>query len=130
MALSIDWGNLPFGYMPTDYNVRSYFRNGAWGELEISSSEYIPIHMAATGLHYGQECFEGMKAYMGKDEKIRIFRWQENARRMRRSAEGIKLAVVPEELFHSMIVKAMSVIYMGLVKADKISYKRRNCQPG
>jgi branched-chain amino acid aminotransferase len=109
MAITIDWENLPFGYMPTDYNVRSYYRNGTWGELEISSSEYIPIHMAATGLHYGQECFEGMKAYMGSDGKIRIFRWQENARRMKRSAEGIRLAVVPEELFHSMIVKAVQL---------------------
>jgi len=109
MASTIDWENLPFGYMPTDYNVRCYYRNGAWGEMEISSSEYIPIHMAATGLHYGQECFEGMKAYMGRDGKIRIFRWQENARRMQRSAEGIKLAVVPEELFHSMIVKAVQL---------------------
>ncbi len=109
MALTIDWENLPFGYMPTDYNVRCYYRNGAWGELEVTSSEYIPIHMAATGLHYGQESFEGMKAYMGKDGRIRIFRWQENAKRMSRSAEGIKLAVVPEELFHSAIVKAVQL---------------------
>jgi branched-chain amino acid aminotransferase len=65
--------------------------------------------MAATSLHYGQESFEGMKAYMGKDGKIRLFRWQENARRMQRSAEGIKLAVVPEELFHNAIVRAVSM---------------------
>jgi branched-chain amino acid aminotransferase len=107
MALKIDWANLPFGYMPTDYNVRCYYRNGSWGEMEISSSEYIPMHLAATALHYGQECFEGMKAYQGKDGKIRIFRWQENAKRMLRSAEGIMLAVVPDDLFHSMVVKAV-----------------------
>jgi branched-chain amino acid aminotransferase len=109
MALTIDWENLPFGYMPTDYNLRCYYRNGTWGEIEITSSEFIPMHMAATGLHYGQECFEGMKAYQGKDGKIRIFRWPENARRMMRSAEGIKLAVPPEELFHSMIVKSVQL---------------------
>jgi len=107
--MNIDWGNLPFGYMPTDQNVRCYYRNGEWGELEITSDEYISLHMAATSLHYGQESFEGMKAYMGKDGKIRIFRWQENARRMQRSAEGIKLAVVPEELFHKAIVKAVQL---------------------
>jgi branched-chain amino acid aminotransferase len=105
--MNIDWKNLPFGYMPTDYNVRCYFRNGQWGELEITSDEYIPVHMAATGLHYGQESFEGMKAYMGKDGKNRLFRWQENARRMQRSATGIKLAVVPEELFHRAITTAV-----------------------
>jgi branched-chain amino acid aminotransferase len=107
--MNIDWGNLPFGYMPTDYNVRCYNREGQWGELETSSSEYISIHMAATSLHYGQESFEGMKAYMGKDGKVRIFRWVENARRMKRSAEGIKLAVVPEELFHKAIVRAVQL---------------------
>jgi branched-chain amino acid aminotransferase len=63
--------------------------------------------MAATGLHYGQESFEGMKAYMGKDGRIRLFRWQENALRMQRSAMGIKLAVVPEELFHRAITTAV-----------------------
>ena len=105
--MNIDWGNLPFGYMPTDYNVRCYCREGQWGELETTSSEYIPIHMAATVLHYGQESFEGLKAYMGKDGKVRIFRWIENARRMKRSAEGIKLAVVPEDLFHKAIVRAV-----------------------
>jgi len=105
--MNIDWENLTFGYMPTDYNVRCYYRNGKWGELETTSDEYIPMHMAATGLHYGQESFEGMKAYMGKDGKIRLFRWKENAARMQRSAEGIKLAVVPEELFHDAIVRAV-----------------------
>jgi len=104
-----DWKNLGFGYMPTDYNVRTYYRNGKWGQLEISSSEYINIHMAATSLHYGQESFEGMKAYMGKDGRIRIFRWMDNAARMRSSAEGIKLAVVPDELFYEAIVKAVQL---------------------
>ncbi len=102
-----DWKNLPFGYTPTDYNVRCYYRNGKWGELEISSSEYIPIHMAATVLHYGQESFEGMKAYMGKDGKIRLFRWKENSNRLKNSALGIKLAVVPEDLFHQAILKVI-----------------------
>jgi len=105
--MNIDWENLTFGYMPTDYNVRCYYRDGKWGELETTSDEYISMHMAATGLHYGQESFEGMKAYMGKDGKIRLFRWKENAARMQRSAEGIKLAVVPEELFHDAIVRAV-----------------------
>ncbi len=62
---NIDWKNLPFGYFKTDYNVRCYYRNGKWGgEVEVSSSEYITMHMAATCLHYGQEAFEGgMKAF-------------------------------------------------------------------
>ena len=68
----IDWANLSFGYMKTDYNVRCYYRDGKWGELELCSEETLNIHMAATCLHYGQEAFEGLKAYRGKDGKIRI----------------------------------------------------------
>ena len=66
---NIDWSNLPFGYMRTDYNVRCYYRNGEWGALELCSEETINLHMAATCLHYGQEGFEGLKAYRGKDAK-------------------------------------------------------------
>jgi branched-chain amino acid aminotransferase len=96
---TIDWKNLGFGYMKTDYNVRCYYRDGEWGELEISSSEVINIHMAATSLHYGQEAFEGLKAFKGKDEKIRIFRMDENARRMQDSSDGILLAKMPVDKF-------------------------------
>ncbi|MBK8884634.1 MAG: branched-chain amino acid aminotransferase [Bacteroidales bacterium] len=105
----LDWKNLPFGYVKTDYNIRSVYKDGMWGKPEISSSEYIDIHMAATGLHYGQEAFEGLKAYMGKDGKIRLFRWQENAKRMMSSAEGIKMAVVPEEMFRDAIFKVIGM---------------------
>ncbi len=105
----INWGTLPFGYFKTDYNVRCYYRNGKWGEVETSSSEFVSIHIAATCLHYGQEAFEGMKAYRGKDGKIRLFRWQENAKRMRKSAEGILMAEVPDDLFFEMIVKAVKL---------------------
>ena len=106
---TLDWKSLPFGYIKTDYNVRCYYRNGQWGELEISSSEYINLHMAATALHYGQEAFEGMKAFMGKDGRIRLFRWDENSKRMRKSAEGIMMAEVPDDLFHQVIVKAVEM---------------------
>ncbi len=104
---NIDWKNLPFGYLKTDWNIRCYFRNGKWGELEKSSSEYVNIHIAATGLHYGQEAFEGMKAFRGKDGKVRVFRWNENAERFRRSAAGIRMAEVPEEIFKEAIWKAI-----------------------
>ena len=96
---NIDWKNLPFGYVKTDYNVRCYWRNGSWGKLEISSLEYINMHIAATCLHYGQEAFEGMKAFGCKDGNIRVFRWEENAKRLQRSAAGILMQPVPLELF-------------------------------
>ncbi len=99
----LDWKNLPFGYIKTDYNIRCKYTGGKWGDLEVSSSEYIDIHIAATGLHYGQEAFEGLKAYMGKDGKIRLFRWEENANRLILSAGGVKMAPVPAELFREAL---------------------------
>lgn len=99
---NISWGELPFGYVKTDYNLRCYYKNGKWGEIEVSASEEISLHMAATSLHYGQESFEGLKAFKGKDDKIRLFRWKENAKRMQASARGIMMAEPPIELFEKM----------------------------
>ena len=104
-----DWKNLPFGYVKTDYNVRCYYRDGKWGDIEVTSSEHIDVHIASTGLHYGQEAFEGLKAYMGKDGKIRLFRWEENAKRLISSAEGIKMATVPVELFREALFKVLDL---------------------
>ena len=109
MTGDIDWGKLSFSYIKTDYNVRCYYRNGKWGELEVSSSENISMHMAATCLHYGQEAFEGQKAFRGKDGKIRIFRLEENARRMISSAKGVLMEPVPEEIFISAVKKAVKL---------------------
>ena len=106
---NIDWKNLPFGYQKTDQNIRCYYKDGKWGEPEVSSSEYINIHIAATALHYGQEAFEGMKAFRGKDGKIRLFRWEENSKRLNNSAKGIKMAEVPEELFKEIVFKAVKL---------------------
>lgn len=109
MTGDIDWGNLSFTYTKTDYNIRCYFRDGKWGELEVSSSEMINLHMAATCLHYGQEAFEGLKAFRGKDGRIRIFRLEENARRMISSADGVMMARVPEEIFIEAVKKAVKL---------------------
>lgn len=109
MEKELDWSNLSFGYIPTDYNVRCYYRNGKWGEIEVSQSETIDLHIAATSLHYGQEIFEGLKAFKGKDGKIRIFRLEENARRIADSARGLMMEPVPAELFAEMVKKVVKL---------------------
>lgn len=109
MTPDIDWKHLPFGYYPTDYNVRCTFKDGKWGEIEVTSSDKIELHMAATSLHYGQELFEGLKAFRGKDGKIRIFRLKDNAERIRQSAEGILMEPVPEDLFCEMCKKVVKL---------------------
>lgn len=104
---NINWSELAFGYMKTDYNVRTYFRDGKWGDLEVTDSEQITMHMASTCLHYGQEAFEGMKAFKGRDGKIRIFRMRENALRMQASCRGIMMQELPVELFEKAVVEAI-----------------------
>ncbi len=109
MTTDLDWGSLSFGYIPTDYNVRCHFHDGKWGEIEVSSDPTINLHIAATSLHYGQEIFEGLKAFRGKDGKIRIFRLEENAKRLASSARGLIMEPVPEDLFRDMVIKVVKL---------------------
>jgi branched-chain amino acid aminotransferase len=105
----LNWSELSFGYIPTDYNIRCYFRNGSWGELELSTSENITMHMGATCLHYGQEAFEGLKAFRGADGKVRVFRMIENAKRMQRTAQEILMAPFPIDLFQEAVKKIVKL---------------------
>ncbi len=105
--MNIDWQNLPFGYLKTDYNVRCWYRNGEWGEVELSSEETINIHMAASSLHYGQEAFEGLKAFRCKDGKIRIFRLEENAARLQSTCRGIMMPELSTERFREMCIRVV-----------------------
>lgn len=98
----IDWGALGFNYYKTDFNVRYSFTDGKWGDLEVTDNEYIQMHMSASCLHYGIELFEGLKAFRGIDDKVRLFRVEENAKRLQTSAARLCLPVPSIE----MIVKA------------------------
>ncbi len=109
MNENIDWNRLPFGYHKTDYNVRCVFTDGAWGDIEVHDDEMLTIHMAATCLHYGQDIFEGQKAFCGVDGKVRLFRIEENARRIHSSALGIMMEPIPEELFIEMARKVVKL---------------------
>lgn len=106
---NLDWENLGFGYHTTNFNVRCYYRDGKWGEIEVSSEETVPIHIAATCLHYGQEAFEGLKAYKGKDGKVRLFRVADNARRMKNSGDYLRMQSPSVELFTEMVKKVVSL---------------------
>ena len=105
----LDWSNLSFGYMKTDYNVRCYYRNGEWGDVEVSDSESVNLHIAATCLHYGQEAFEGLKAFRGKDGKIRVFRLEANAERLQSTCDGIMMPQLPTEKFREMVLKVVKM---------------------
>ena len=65
------------------------------------------MHMAATCLHYGQEAFEGLKAYRCPDGKVRVFRMDENAARLQSTCRGILMPEVPTALFEEMVKKVV-----------------------
>jgi len=106
---NLDWPNLTFGYMPTDYNVRYTWRDGQWHGPDVSDSFDITMSVAATCLHYGQEAFEGLKVFASPDGKPRVFRIEENARRMYRSAEKILMQPIPEETFIEAVYRAVQL---------------------
>lgn len=96
---TLDWNNLGFAYRKTDYRYVSYWRDGAWDQGALTKDGEITISEAATALHYGQQCFEGLKAYRRKDGRVQLFRPQENARRLIKSCERLLAPTVPEEKF-------------------------------
>ena len=107
MKQNIDWSKLGFHYTEPEYIVRAAYHEGVWEEPYATKDKFLHLHVSATCLQYGQEAFEGLKAFRGVDGKIRIFRWRENAKRMARSAQGLYMAPVPEELFGKAIHLAL-----------------------
>jgi branched-chain amino acid aminotransferase len=95
----IDWNSLGFGFTDVNCHIRYVWKNGAWGEGELVKDPFITMHIGASCLHYGQECFEGMKAFRQKSGKIVIFRPDENAKRLYRTAERTVMPPVPVDLF-------------------------------
>ncbi|KAI9595673.1 branched-chain amino acid aminotransferase [Syncephalis fuscata] len=96
---SINWESLGFSFMQTRCYVRRVWRDGKWGEAELLTGEYIPMHLCNTGIHYGQSCFEGLKAFRCVDGKIRLFRPDLNAVRLGDSAQRSGMPPVPEATF-------------------------------
>ena len=99
---NMNWDNLGFAYRRTATILRCIYKDGAWGEVESLTDDNISMSAFAGCLHYSIECFEGLKAFRGKDGKVRIFRPEENARRLQSSAASLFIPEPPVELFVSM----------------------------
>jgi branched-chain amino acid aminotransferase len=95
----IEWSKLGFGFSDTNCHIRYIWKNGAWDKGELVKSPYITMHIGAGCLHYGQECFEGLKVFRQKSGKLIAFRPRENAQRMIRTAKKTVMPPFPEELF-------------------------------
>jgi branched-chain amino acid aminotransferase len=99
MDTTISWKELGFRYLDTGVHARADFRHGAWSDVALRTGTSLTLHIAATCLHYGQACFEGLKAFRQASGRVACFRADTHARRMRISAERLAMAPVPEKLF-------------------------------
>ncbi len=99
---NLEWDSLGFRYRKTNAIVYSRYRDGQWSEPELTGDFDFHFNVFAGVFHYGNSCFEGLKAFRGKDGKVRLFRPDENARRLKRSADRLSMACPSEELFLKM----------------------------
>lgn len=106
---NLDWSNLTFAFTPTDHHVQYYYKDGKWSDAKIVNESTLNLSISATCLHYGQQAFEGLKAFEQKDGKISVFRPEENAKRMISSAKKILMAEPPEEVFLEAIDKVVQL---------------------
>jgi len=104
---TLDWDALPFGFVENEGHVRMTFKNGGWQHAEVVNEPYMTVHIGATGLHYGQVCFEGLKAFRMKDGKIRCFRPEQNYKRMVRSCNRVLMPTPTYEQYLSAIERCI-----------------------
>ncbi|WP_448863214.1 branched-chain amino acid aminotransferase [Clostridium sp.] len=104
---NLDWSNIGFGYMPTDYRYVSMYQNGSWDEGVLTSDPNITLNECACVLQYAQTCFEGLKAYTTEDGHIVTFRPDLNGERMENSAKGLEMPPFPKERFVDAITKVV-----------------------
>ncbi len=104
---NIDWENLGFGYIKTDYRYVSDYKNGAWDEGRLTEDDNVVINECAGVLQYAQTVFEGLKAYTTEDGRIVTFRPDLNAERMVQSAERLEMPVFPADRFVDAVTQTV-----------------------
>lgn len=106
---TIDWTKLGFEYIDTGKRFRAYWKNGEWSEGKIETDQKIAISEASPALHYGQQAFEGLKAYRTKNGDIQLFRPDQNAKRLIKSAETLLMPAYPEDKFIEAVHEVVRV---------------------
>ena len=104
---NVDWSKLTFSYTKTNTILTTTFRNGEWSPVESHTDDYMKVSAYCGAFHYAIECFEGLKAFRGKDGKVRLFRPEENALRLRRSAEYLGIEAPSVEMFVELCKRAI-----------------------
>lgn len=105
--VDIDWSSLGFSYIKTDFRYVSTWKNGQWDEGKLVTDNKLSISEASTALHYGQQCFEGLKAYRTKNGDIQLFRPDQNAKRMNNSVKRLMMPEIPEEKFINAVLQVV-----------------------
>jgi len=106
---NIDFDNLTFGAVFTDHMFVCSFKKGEWSNPEIKPYQPISISPSARVFHYGQACFEGMKAYKDQNDKIWLFRPKDNHDRIVKSSKRLAMPVIPEEIFMEGLTKLIGL---------------------
>ncbi|GFH40019.1 branched-chain amino acid aminotransferase [Pseudolactococcus insecticola] len=107
MTVTIDWENLGFDYMKLPYRYIAHYTDGQWQAGELTEDATLHISESSPALHYGQQAFEGLKAYRTKSGEIQLFRPDQNAERLQKTADRLMMPQVPTEMF---IEAAKSVV--------------------
>ncbi|KAF6789720.1 branched-chain amino acid aminotransferase [Colletotrichum sojae] len=109
---TIDWSNVGFkvrevnGHIESTYSVST----GEWSPLKFVADPFMRIHGMAPALNYGQQAYEGLKAFRAPgDNTINIFRPDKNAVRLQHSADVVSMPRVPEALFLQAVKAAVSL---------------------
>lgn len=105
----IDWENLPFGKIFSDHMFCMEYVNGDWSKQEIKPYENISLSPATSAIHYGQSCFEGMKAHRNEKGEVVLFRPYENAKRFNQSAIRMCMPTISEDLFVNALKELLKV---------------------
>ncbi len=105
---NIDWSNIGFGYIQSDYRYVSNYKNGAWDEGAITTDANIILNECAGVLQYAQTVFEGLKAYTTEDGHIVTFRPDLNGERLESSARRLEIPVFPKERFVNAITQLVA----------------------
>ena len=96
---NLDWENLGFSYMTTDYRYVADYKDEAWEEGRLTTDSTVALNECAGILQYCQEIFEGLKAYTTEEGHIVTFRPDLNAQRMVDSAKRLEMPPFPVERF-------------------------------
>ena len=107
MKKEYDYSNLKFGYYETEYRYISKYTDGKWDDGILSKDPMVTLNESAAILQYGQQVFEGLKAYRTVDDRVVLFRPDMNADRFRNSAVTMCMPPVDQKKF---VNAAISVV--------------------